>query len=378
MALRIPQIALNFFITFYSAALAYYLAFGPVDFRLADHFAGAPQWRIILGGVGKPGLILLLAAALRYGLSFIHPSIAERPAAGPLGRLENEFGLPILTLSAAISIYLLTINVIIPWKRPLGAMAQFLSHRKLLAEAAAAIPPGPVVYATSGAYFEGLNARPGTKILAGVDAALVEAGSGAVYFLVDTYLGQSRKAKEALDLMLRPDYHLVYYKKDIYLFALGAKGELDRHAYAADFLTFEAAETDNQVGGPWPDPFAPAGYVRKAAAGKDKPGFMAYGHYISLKKGRHEAVFRLKVSSGTPDEVAELDVAADEGKIIVAKRRIRGTDFKTENEWDEMRFSFDIAAERVDNIQLRVTYLGGADLYFSRLWAEPNKETFGK
>ena len=373
------EILLNFAMVAYLAALALYAATGPVDFRLTDHWPGYPEFRLVIGDARKPAAALLLILAVRGLSGYPRRRLAPADGAGKTGFAEavnSEFGPPLVTLSLFIALYLLFVNVYRPWVPAVTGLARLAGHGDALEEAARMIPENAVLYSSPGAYFRLFRERPMSLLLADLESELTRPETGGAYFMIDTYLDHSRKDNETVRLMLDRRFRLVYFRDGVYLFGPGKKGALDEDTYIDQFLTFHAAGADHQVGRYWPDPEAHEEVALAAWPEKDTPGFLVYGRYMTIGRGRYQAVFRLKVDRGTQDTVAELDVASDHGKNIVARRRITGAEFTAENKWEELRFDFRIDEERVDSLQLRVIYLGGARLSFSTLRVLPERALF--
>ena len=252
-------------------------------------------------------------------------------------------------------------------------MYAHLKHGANLAQAESVIPQGVPVYTTPGAYFKHFKSREGASLLENVDKAANKGGNEqGPWYVVDTYLNRSRKDTDALKLLNLSGYHVVYMNKGVYVHSPGQKTEVDYGIYIDNYLSFTASDTDFQVGANEPDPYQPDGIVRVAKAGRDRAGFMVYSRYMTLGKGTHHAVFRLKAGSKTDGDVAELNVAADHGHTIIKTFRLKGSDFQDSGSWREFRFPFDLERENVDTLQLRVIWLGGADLYFSSLKVEPD------
>jgi len=379
-ALRGLEIALNFVIVIHLAAIAYFLLFGPLDLYLSDYVSHAPRLALEIGDASKPALTILIAALLRIAAGFGSARLARgNDKAGLTTKgvdWQTEAGPPMLAICLALAGYLLYVNAYSTWKGAVVGLWKESGRKTLLAQAAGKIPGDAMIFASSGAYYTFYKKLPNARLLQGVEAALGQAGASPVYFVIDTYLGESRKELEALELMRNPAYHLLDFKDGLYLFGPGAKGALDLQVYASQLLTFSAEALEGQVGAVFTDFIEPSGFIRKADPAVDKPGFLVYGRYITLWKGHNEAIFRLKVQKRVPDEVVELDVVYNHGNTVAARRRIRGEDFKAANEWQEFRLPFDLSDEVVETVQPRVIYMGVTGVSFSRLWAEPDSASF--
>ncbi|MEA3346384.1 MAG: hypothetical protein U9Q78_09140 [Chloroflexota bacterium] len=95
----------------------------------------------------------------------------------------------------------------------------------------------------------------------------------------------------------------------------------------------------------------------------DPPGYLTFGPYVTLQPGQYRVVYRLKAGERVSNVVATIDVVADEGKEVLARREIAGTDFAK--------------AGRYQNFPLLFHNLGGEPLEFrihfagtTPLWAD--------
>jgi uncharacterized membrane protein len=84
---------------------------------------------------------------------------------------------------------------------------------------------------------------------------------------------------------------------------------------------------------------------------------VVYGPYAWLPPGAYEVAFRLKIEERTRDEVASIDVSADEGRRILAKRSIRGSDFAEIGRYEVFRLAVESGAA-LELAEFRV-FVGG-------------------
>jgi hypothetical protein len=99
-----------------------------------------------------------------------------------------------------------------------------------------------------------------------------------------------------------------------------------------------------------------------ARAGQDPPIYLQHGPYVTMEPGRYRALFHLRAGQAPPavHELALLEVATDMGRRLLAQRRLAPTDLPQDSYAPvEMDFTVPFRCE----LDLRVRYLGGADLY---------------
>ncbi len=95
-----------------------------------------------------------------------------------------------------------------------------------------------------------------------------------------------------------------------------------------------------------------------------------YGPYISvLPPGyAYRAYFRLKTNDViTTAELALLDVADDGGTRLLGLRRLRGTDFRAADVYQEFAVDFDYADAGTADLEFRTFFHAAADLYLDRV-----------
>jgi peptidoglycan/xylan/chitin deacetylase (PgdA/CDA1 family) len=92
-----------------------------------------------------------------------------------------------------------------------------------------------------------------------------------------------------------------------------------------------------------------------------KEATVIYGPYHPFLSGEYEATFRLLAGDNTnPRQVAKIDVSSDYGNIILATKRIRGTDFSRKGAYEDFSLRF-LLTERM-RLEFRVSSFARIDL----------------
>jgi hypothetical protein len=111
------------------------------------------------------------------------------------------------------------------------------------------------------------------------------------------------------------------------------------------------------------------GWAWRGLAGTHVAGVW-YGPYTSvLPPGyAYRAYFRLKTNDViTTAELAMLDVADGGGTRVLGLRRLRGTDFRTANAYQEFAVDFDYTDAGTADLEFRTLFHAAADLYLDRV-----------
>jgi hypothetical protein len=111
------------------------------------------------------------------------------------------------------------------------------------------------------------------------------------------------------------------------------------------------------------------GRARCGLVGQHIPGAW-YGPYTYILPPGHayRAYFRLKTSDvATTAEVATLDVADGAGERILGLRRLRGTDFRTADTYQEFSVDLDYTSEGTTGLEFRTAFRASADLCLDRV-----------
>lgn len=100
------------------------------------------------------------------------------------------------------------------------------------------------------------------------------------------------------------------------------------------------------------------------------PAGLWYGPYTNVVPSTqpYRAYFRLKTENvNTTAEIAMLDVVVDGGANILGLKRVRGTDFKNANEYQEFYVDFYYTGFSTHALEFRVAYRGAASLWLDRI-----------
>ncbi|NLE44282.1 MAG: SpoIID/LytB domain-containing protein [Chloroflexi bacterium] len=152
-------------------------------------------------------------------------------------------------------------------------------------------------------------------------------------------------------------------------------------AFSREDWAWEAEALGRTTGETITDPAALNGQAWQARAGVHSGGAI-YGPYTDALAPGHayRAYFRVKSSvSTTHGEVALLDVVDDGGARLLGLRRLRGTDFRSANTYQE--FAVDFAYPDITDygVEFRVWYEGEVDLTVDRVlvvsYPEPLTDT---
>ncbi len=123
-----------------------------------------------------------------------------------------------------------------------------------------------------------------------------------------------------------------------------------RHGVAQLHRRTGGAVQDGETGG-----------ALEAAPGRDKPGFLAFGGKQPVMPGRYRVGFRLK-SGGCPPQtpVGWVDVTADSGRRVLARKTLYGKDFPDSGRWTMVEVPFDVADGQW--VEPRVFFSGASSL----------------
>ena len=104
----------------------------------------------------------------------------------------------------------------------------------------------------------------------------------------------------------------------------------------------------------------------------DTEGFLCYGPYDILPAGEYQAWFRLKMSTGAARGavVAFIDVAADTGQTVLARREIRAEHFVIPDRYQE--FDLEFTNPRTQPLEFRIYFAGTAALWVDEIRVVPN------
>jgi hypothetical protein len=115
--------------------------------------------------------------------------------------------------------------------------------------------------------------------------------------------------------------------------------------------------------------------ARLGRAGIDKPGLLIYAHYINLPWGNYRAIFRIKTKADTArglqagEPVAIIEIAAEEGKIILLEKELKENDFSDRNGYKEFYLTFSVHKET--EVEPRVFFTSRRDLWIDKITILP-------
>jgi hypothetical protein len=87
------------------------------------------------------------------------------------------------------------------------------------------------------------------------------------------------------------------------------------------------------------------------------------GPYITLPSGRYAVTFRVKVSDATGGPLVRLDVAAQEGKTILAVRELTGADFPQAKSYNDATIEFSLEPGKPWQVEFRAYRLGAPEVF---------------
>jgi hypothetical protein len=116
------------------------------------------------------------------------------------------------------------------------------------------------------------------------------------------------------------------------------------------------------------DPAALDGKALMGQVGVNPAGYW-YGPYTNvLPAGKaYRAYFRLKTDNTNTGEVAMLDVVDNGGANVLGLKRLRGTDFRAANVYQEFYVDFNFVGSVTAGLEFRVAYRASADLWLDRI-----------
>lgn len=98
----------------------------------------------------------------------------------------------------------------------------------------------------------------------------------------------------------------------------------------------------------------------------DPPGYLTFGPYVTLQPRQYQVVYRLKAGERVPSAVATVDVAADEGKEVLARREIAGTDFAKAGHYQDFSLIFRNPGGKP--LEFRIYFAGATPLWADYVW----------
>lgn len=131
----------------------------------------------------------------------------------------------------------------------------------------------------------------------------------------------------------------------------------------------QAESLPRRLGIPTPDPAALNGAALAADPATGGDGIINAGPYMTFPAGSYRATFRLKVDDdASPHPLARVDVAGDEGRIILAEREITGADFAAAGEYQEFTLEYSLEPGRPWQVEFRARLIGEARVWFDSVY----------
>jgi hypothetical protein len=144
---------------------------------------------------------------------------------------------------------------------------------------------------------------------------------------------------------------------------------VQKMAFSNEGWAWEGENLYHQSGEQVDDVDALNGMAWRALAGTHSAGGW-YGPYASVLPPGHayRAYFRLKTDDvNTTAEVAKLDVVDSGGARLLGLRRLRGTDFRDADTYQEFSIDFEYADPETYGLEFRTWFRATADLYLDRV-----------
>ncbi len=133
-----------------------------------------------------------------------------------------------------------------------------------------------------------------------------------------------------------------------------------REIAGTSLLTYPVSTAPGQVGADFVDPTASSGLIRRAALGQ--AGVLASGPSILLRRGPHEAIFRLRLRGQPTGHVVTLEIAAGETSSQLASVDLGADAFPRAGGWRSFAVPFEIADPLAEEVQFRVIVTGAAEI----------------
>jgi hypothetical protein len=129
----------------------------------------------------------------------------------------------------------------------------------------------------------------------------------------------------------------------------------------------EVEELSRRTGREVLDSEASNGRAVEGREGIDAPGYLAFGTLPAYPTGSYVAGFRLKLDGAPPPGgVAVVDVSADRGRTVLARREIAGTEFRRRGAYEEFDVAWSIDAPT--RVEFRIYYAGRGTLAADRVY----------
>jgi hypothetical protein len=130
-------------------------------------------------------------------------------------------------------------------------------------------------------------------------------------------------------------------------------------------LLFQMESQPNIKGKTVKDPQAANGFALAGIGAVPPEGgdLLNAGPYVTLPSGRYAVTFRMKVSDNAGGPLVKLDVAAREGKTILAVRELAGADFPKAGEYKDVTVEFSLEPGAPWQVEFRAYRLGAPEVF---------------
>lgn len=126
-----------------------------------------------------------------------------------------------------------------------------------------------------------------------------------------------------------------------------------------DQVTLRPPDFQHQIGQLTIVPGSRSEKVLQADPLRDQPLRLAYGQFLTLHKGSHQALFRMKIEPAEfapPTTPARLDLAVDGGRTIIAETHIPPS--LADGNWHWIEIPFEVKKRKLKFIEARVHFTG--------------------
>ncbi len=218
--------------------------------------------------------------------------------------------------------------------------------------------------------------KTGNDKLPNAVAAVDSFGAALLPFLIHSFNVTSFVDSRAVPLDIldkeRPDVFIFEVVERNLLMGPRKLGSF-KHVWRALTGADPAIEFPKVVGVNSGDESSLLGIVRKARKGIDSPGYLMFGPYSKLDKGKYRAVFKIKVENAPADaSIGKLDIVYNRGRNILGQKTISDIHATGQSSWDDISIDFTIDSDTVNDIEYRVEYLGTGDLSVESVKVTPN------
>ena len=370
-ARRVLAVSLGSAAGIYMAALIYYLLEGKFDFTILS-------FRVRMDDAEKPLAILACVSAF---LLICAPAPRMAAVIGKSVAARAVFVILLFIIGAKL--YYVkdygALPVYSSWARHISTIDK--AHMAKVKQMPVFVQSGAVVLTNAGA-FAHLHHHTQAYIER-YSVSLIKSGKTIDYALLDANdIRLRRPHQEHLirKFLFSRLYGVARHDDGIFLFKRGHSAE-NNFRYYADFLNTSAVKGAHltfahSIGEVVDDASSPYGAALKATQRDVAGGILVYGPYLPLMPGEYTAIFRLKSGARTQEPVALLEVTADLGRKIIGRVSITGLDFPESEKWKMFELPFSIRGEPVENIELRVIYLGATDVSVDMTKLEMSPESF--